>query len=619
MTCMLPARMPTGDNPQMAKQIDKTVEMNSASVTQRVRDWFAESLGVTEEKKRDIYLQVSRSATLIDFSYWSQVLFSAGIATLGLALNSPAVIIGAMLISPLMGPILSSGMALATGDFVLAVRSAINLLVSCLAAVLFAVVLVALLPFKEVTAEIAARTQPNTLDLVIALFSGAVGSVAVCKEVRGVVTSIPGVAIAVALMPPLCVVGYGVGIMLSLNASDGATIARGGLLLFLTNLVAIIFTAMVVFVTLHINTANVKQTILEWQQTDRESGWVRQLIGKVPVVEKLRIAGSLPGRFAAILITILLILVPLTQSFLHLKQEVAKKQQENRIRVAATKLWEENFSKMPNGEARCYLGQLSLFDSEGKLALLLRVFTIKPYTNEEKAEYTRLVAARIDRPVQSVAVRLIEIPTVSSELLSKAREGSNALGDEENRAEAVLTIQQLQSNYAQVMETVLGDLHLPAPAKIVDYRVTNSANEPPTINLVYLSERDIEPDGQLLLVDEIRKRFENSEATVTFERIDTAPISLTFDRNQAKIEKRQEEVLDHLAEGLRKFPSLLVEISANAESSERDGVDKEREQAVAAYLTESAKVDSKRLELKPDDAKKREVTMRFISRKTEAQ
>ena len=56
-----------------------------------------------------------------------------------------------------------------------------------------------------------ARTAPNTLDLVIALFSGAIGSVATCKEVKGVVTSIPGVAIAVALMPPLCVVGYGIG------------------------------------------------------------------------------------------------------------------------------------------------------------------------------------------------------------------------------------------------------------------------------------------------------------------------------------------------------------------------------------------------------------------------
>ena len=139
------------------------------------------------------------------------MLFSAGIATLGLALNSPAVIIGAMLISPLMGPILASGLALATGDFVLGTRAVVNLALSCLAAIAFAVLLVALLPFKEVTAEIAARTQPNTLDLVIALFSGAVGSIAVCKEVKGVVTSIPGVAIAVALMPPLCVVGYGIG------------------------------------------------------------------------------------------------------------------------------------------------------------------------------------------------------------------------------------------------------------------------------------------------------------------------------------------------------------------------------------------------------------------------
>ncbi len=91
------------------------------------------------------------------------MLFSAGIATLGLALNSPAVIIGAMLISPLMGPILASGLALAAGDFVLGTRAAVNLLLSCIVAILFAVILVTLLPFKEVTAEIAGRTQPNTL------------------------------------------------------------------------------------------------------------------------------------------------------------------------------------------------------------------------------------------------------------------------------------------------------------------------------------------------------------------------------------------------------------------------------------------------------------------------
>ena len=185
----------------------------------------------------DIYLELSKSASLIDGSYWLQVFFSAGIATLGLALNSPAVIIGAMLISPLMGPILANGLAFASGDLILGIRAAIKLVLSCLLAVTFASTLVAMLPFKEITAEVAARSHPNTLDLAIALFSGAIGAIAVCKETKGVATSIPGVAIAVALMPPLCIVGYGAGIAVSVNSTEGGRIAYGGALLFFTNLV----------------------------------------------------------------------------------------------------------------------------------------------------------------------------------------------------------------------------------------------------------------------------------------------------------------------------------------------------------------------------------------------
>jgi uncharacterized hydrophobic protein (TIGR00271 family) len=600
---------------EMTEQLHTPSSIRSPSLQQRVRDWFAASLGVSEDKKEEIYLQISRSATLIDFSHWSQVLFSAGIATLGLALNSPAVIIGAMLISPLMGPILANGLALAAGDLVLGTRAAVNLFLSCLVAIFFAVVLVTLLPFKEITAEIASRTQPNTLDLVIALFSGAVGSIAICKEVKGIVTSIPGVAIAVALMPPLCVVGYGMGITLSLNPEDGARIARGGMLLFLTNLVAIIFTAMVVFVALHINTEHVKQRVLEWQQNDRESEWVRRMFGKLPLFEKLRIAGSLPGRFAAIVITILLILVPLTQSFLHLKNEIAKKQQENRVRVAAIQLWEENFSRMPDGEPRCYLGQLTLVDREGVLALLLRVFTIKPYTTQERADYTRLVAARIDRPVQSIVVRLIEIPTVSSELLTRAREGVGdaSLANDEKRAEDILTIGQLQSNYAQVIETALGDLRLPAPATFVDYEVTTYANTAPRINLVYLSEREIEADGQTLLVDEVRRRFENPEAHVSFERLDTTPVSLTFGHKQTQIETSHAEVLDRFGRQLQRFASLRIDIATGADRTELEGLAEERGRAIVAYLTDKWTINPERIELQSNDLQKREATLEFLT------
>jgi outer membrane protein OmpA-like peptidoglycan-associated protein len=221
--------------------------------------------------------------------------------------------------------------------------------------------------------------------------------------------------------------------------------------------------------------------------------------------------------------------------------------------------------------------------------------------------------------VQSVALRLIEIPTVSSDLLDKAREGSNTeLVTSENRADTVLTIEQLQSNYAQVVETALGDLHLPASATLVDYEVTNSANAAPVINLVYLSEREIESDAQQLLIDEVRRRLESSEAQVTFEKIDTAAISLKFERNQTKIEEKQAEVLDRVAERLKDVSSLRLEISAAADKSEREDVAQERENATVAYLTENAKINSERLDLTVNDEQKREVTMRFKPQKSKS-
>lgn len=584
----------------MAEQLGATEMEARAQRRRRVRDRLAESLGVSEEKKEEIYLQISRSASLRDVSYWLQVLFSAGIATLGLVLNSPAVIIGAMLISPLMGPILASGLALAAGDLVLGARAAANLALSCVVAVSFAVLLVAVLPFREVTAEIAARTQPNTLDLVIALFSGAVGSVATCKEVKGVVTSIPGVAIAVALMPPLCVVGYGAGLALSVNVADGARIAQGGGLLFLTNLVAIIFTAMVVFVALHIDTERVRERAREWQREDAESMWVRSLIVRLPIPDTLRTVGSLPGRFVAIVVMILLLLVPLTQSFLHLKDEIARKQQENSIRLAATELWEQNFSRMPDGQQRCYLGQLSLLDREGKLALLMRVFTIKPYTPEEKAEYTRLVAARVGRPVPSVALRLIEIPTVSSELLAKARDEARGepVVKEESRVEEVLTLAQLQSNYSQGVETALADLRLPPPARLLGHEVT-TADAKSQVKLVYLSERDIEPDALGLLVGDIRARLENPQTRVVFERVAASSGPLAFARNRAEFAPDGAELLDGAGQHLQRFASLRAEVASGADKGERQGVAEERVRAVADYLLTKWQVAPERLDTKP--------------------
>src|SRR5271157_4667284 len=161
----------------------------------RLQHW----LRIDPEQKPKIYAQIYDSADVLSLNYWLGIIFSAGIAALGLVLNSPAVIIGAMLISPLMGPIMAAGLALAAGDLYLAIKAIANLAASISLAIAFSALIVWLLPFHSVTNEILARTNPTLLDLGVALFSGLAGSVAVCRVGGGDgVTTLPGVAVAVA-------------------------------------------------------------------------------------------------------------------------------------------------------------------------------------------------------------------------------------------------------------------------------------------------------------------------------------------------------------------------------------------------------------------------------------
>lgn len=167
--------------------------------------------------------------------YLFMLAMSAGIAILGLLLSSPAVVIGAMLLSPLMGPIMGLGFAIAIGDFGWMKQSAKSLAVGTLLGVLLSALVVFLSPLQTVTSEIAARTRPNLFDLLVALFSALAGAYAMIRGREGTVV---GVAIATALMPPLAVVGFGL-------ATLNWTVFSGALMLYFTNLLTIALTAAV--------------------------------------------------------------------------------------------------------------------------------------------------------------------------------------------------------------------------------------------------------------------------------------------------------------------------------------------------------------------------------------
>jgi uncharacterized hydrophobic protein (TIGR00271 family) len=558
---------------------------------QNSRNWLARQMGVDEQRKTEVYLEISQSATLRDATYWLQIVFAAGIATLGLVLSSPAVIIGAMLISPLMGPILSLGLSLAAGDFILLVRAIANLTLSCLVAISFAVLLIFTLPFKEATAEILARTTPNTLDLGVALFSGAIGTIATCRPVKGVITSIPGVAIAVALMPPLCVVGFGVGVAFSLNVSDGMQIAKGGGLLFLTNLVAISFSSLLVFLALQVDTERVRERVKLWEANDQESLFVQNVLCSYSFLRRLRPIGSLPGRLFVAALTILALLVPLSNAFVKLSEEVSQKRQQNSLRRVATNLWQDQFSNEPDNQPRSSIERIIITEQDQSVKVKLNVFTSRLYSPIEKEKYTQELAKKLNKNPQQVQLFLTEIPTASNELLAKK---------EEVPVPAELkppNFGDLKLNLVQSLNTAIADLSLPPTVQMLDYSLTTGKSGDTLIAIAYLGENPLSEDAQTLVAQDVRRRIGITQANVSLDYINPLMGEISFDDNAAVIPLTANTSLDEIGKLLKRYPSLDLSMSISLRSLEPSSLTQSRSKAIASYLESKWQVDPERLRL----------------------
>ena len=187
----------------------------------------------TGSHDRSVVLALVAREARLDRKFLLLITLSSAVATLGLLQNSTAVVIGAMLISPLMGPIMGLGFGLATIDSLLIRRSLYALAAGMGAAILIAMALVWLSPIRDVTAELQARTEPTLLDLAVAVVGGIAGVYSILKKLSGTMV---GVAIATALVPPLSTVGFGL-------VTGRPDFAFGAALLFLTNTLAIAFSA----------------------------------------------------------------------------------------------------------------------------------------------------------------------------------------------------------------------------------------------------------------------------------------------------------------------------------------------------------------------------------------
>lgn len=202
-------------------------DSSSKNVARAIRLFFAERFNLNDDKaeEKEIIEDIKANVAFKGTNVWT-LIFAIFIASIGLNVNSTAVIIGAMLISPLMGPIMGIGLSIGINDLELLQKSAKNLAITAGISIVTSFLYFLISPLHDASSELLARTNPSIWDVFIAFLGGLAGIVASTRKKKSNV--IPGVAIATALMPPLCTVGFGL-------ATGQWVFALGALYLFFIN------------------------------------------------------------------------------------------------------------------------------------------------------------------------------------------------------------------------------------------------------------------------------------------------------------------------------------------------------------------------------------------------
>ncbi|WP_460186331.1 TIGR00341 family protein [Thiomicrorhabdus hydrogeniphila] len=242
---------------------------------------------VDQDEVKETFVSLKESAQLTE-SYLVLMVLSTLLATVGLFANSAPVIIGAMILAPLMAPIISLSMGVLRQNIDLILTSGKTLVVGIILALFFGILLTLITPLQAVTSEIAARLSPTILDLAVAIISGIAGAYASART--EVAKSLAGVAIAVALVPPLAVSGIGIGWL------DWHTFSAA-FLLFLTNLVGIVLASTLTFLVMGFSPFHLAKKGLAYALGVVLLVSIPLTISFVKLVDKQQVVSSLEGLY----------------------------------------------------------------------------------------------------------------------------------------------------------------------------------------------------------------------------------------------------------------------------------------------------------------------------------
>jgi uncharacterized hydrophobic protein (TIGR00271 family) len=491
----------------------------------------------------EIFTDAADAATNAGLAYWLVLGLAGAIAALGLALNSSAVIIGAMLIAPLLAPVVGLGLALAIGDGRLALEVASIVVVSTLAVILVGALLALALPlpFQTVTTEIAARTRPTTLDLVIAVASGLAGAVVTVARRSRLSGAVPGVAVAVALVPPLAVTGYGIG------TGWNWPIIRGSLLLYGANLAGIVMSGMVVFLVAGMHGPKVLAVVEDWHR-GRTMPPLTNWIERTPGLRSLGIMRSTWTRVTLVVAFVALVGIPLRESL----RQIARETRVRRAIDDASRLFEKP------GRSFVISKEVDL-GSEGS-RVVLNVATTGWFSDSLQHLFEQRASGAAGEPISLV---LDQLPASSggdlsnlADLLSVAKPAVATPA-----APPPTPAARIAALRATVGEAI-AQVTVPDSVYIVDYGfLIGDSTSGNAVRMLYSAPRPLAPPVAQMIERQLARSLGLPRLAMQPEMLSTRPVA---------IRPRDIALIDSLATLARQHARLYLQLTAGPRARARD-------------------------------------------------
>ena len=520
--------------------------------------WMMRFLGIRPGERESQYLQAMRNASMAPGIFWVQILLASVLTALGLVLDQSSIIIGAALIVPIGWPVLAAGLALVVGDIYLLLKLLLKLLLVVVLVAALSALFSELLPFNAMTAEIGSRTRPTILDFLVALFSGMAGAVLAFSR-RRLLHHFPGALLGLALMPPLAVLGFGLGREFSTEIFQGAA------LLFVTNLFAAILGAAVVYSAVGMPAAAALETVRAWKRREMRQPFVRFLFERLRLGGIIGRAGSARARLMVIVVFLLALLIPLQMALDQLGKEFRARQAVSAV---------EKMFDQPGRSA--IINSAATIGEEG-IFVRVQVATNAFFTSDDIRRFEERVADRT-----GVAARLDLVQS-----LSDVGEGRKLMGmlapSAPVPAAHVPGVRESARNLRDAFARELRGLDLPETLAVVGAGAELGMDgAPPSFRVEYLSASPLSDDARELLAGLMRQRMGLEPERLSFLHI-LSRFEFPLQAGGA-LRPGRAQGLRQVQETLERYPQVHAQVETPAGLSPAGGQELERRLAEEAPL-----------------------------------